>query len=210
MKKQFYLIVAITFLFSPIYGQDQINEKTADNSEFVVSQRAASVNGTLSGPETFNRFYGMPAPDLNCNGTGAILSAVGTNVYYDVYQIYSPTGENLVASITSGNDSYLMVYCSPFDPNSPFTNARFNDDDGGVGLDAAITAGDGCYLEPNTQYILVVSSFDSYTSFDYELNIGGDVQIAEVYATPLSNWAIYGGIFLILLFTAIRLRGRLF
>jgi hypothetical protein len=209
MKSLKFTFAFALLLSVSLHAQDKPSEKTPDVSEFSVTTRAASVSGTLTGPDTFNRFFGMPAPDPTCNATGATLSLTGANCYYDVYQIYTPVGEDLVASITSGSDSYMLLYCDPFDPLNPLTNGRFSDDDDAGSLNAAFLPGDHVYLEPYTTYYLVVTSFDSNSSFSYTLDIDGDVVVGTPPQIPVSDWAVYFGILLIGIFTIYRFKARM-
>ena len=185
-------------------------EKTPNKSEFSIQSRAASVSGTLSGPETFNRLFNPWLPvDLTCSGSGFSLSVTGTDVFYSVYEVYSPIGENLVATLESSDfDAYLWIYCDPFDPSDPFSNAMYGDDDSGTGLNSAFLPGDGVFLEPNTSYILVVTSFSNGATGDYTLNVDGDVVFGSPASipVPLSSWAIYPAILLIITFFVIRFR----
>ena len=205
MKLLKFYLALILFVGTTSFAQDQMNEKTADRSEFTVPTRSASINGTLDGPGTFNRLA-WNGSDLTCNGTGGFLSSVGTNVFYDVYEIYSPAGENLVASLTSGSDSYLLLYCNPFTPATPLVNARAGDDDDGVGTDAAFLPTDNIYLEENTSYFLVVSSYANGATFNYTLNIDGGVVIGSPTPVPISNWAIVLAVLGIVAFAVYRIR----
>jgi hypothetical protein len=193
-----------------LHAQDKPSEKTPDVSEFSVTTRAASVNGALdASDDTFNRILSMSAVDLTCSGIGAGYSGLGTAVYYDVYEIYSPTGENLVCSVSSGADSYLNLYCDPFNPANPLPTARFADDDDAGSLNAAFLPGDNVYLEPYTTYYLVVCSFANGETFSYTLNIDGDVVVGTPPQIPVSDWAVYFGILLIGIFTIYRFKVRM-
>jgi len=171
------LLLTFVLLFSAIVIY--AGEKLPDNSEFQISNRAGSINSILDGPQVFNRPVGMGIPDLNCNGQGADLSGVGTSVFYEVFPIYSPAGGNLVATVSCTFDSYLLLYCNPFNPASPLDNLRFGNDDAGAGLQSAFLPGDNVYLEPNTLYLLVVSSFDNGTTGPFTLTVDGDVVFGE-------------------------------
>ncbi len=172
---------AIIFVVATGFSIEEHPEKQKNTSHFSVASKAASISGALTSGDVFNRpFYWSGAVDLDCNGGSAVLSGTGTAVYYSVHEIYSPDGENLVASISSGFDSYLLLYCDPFDPQDPLSNLRFGDDDDGVGLNAAFLPTDNVYLEPNTSYFLVVTSFFDDTTGAYELNVDGGV----LFGTP--------------------------
>jgi hypothetical protein len=168
------LVVATGFSF------EEHPEKQKNTNHFSVASKAASINGALTSGDVFNRPGWSGAVDLNCNGGSADLSTLGNAVYYSVYEIYSPDGENLIASVSSGFDSYLLLYCDPFDPQDPLSNLRFGDDDDGIGYDAAFLPTDNVYLEPYTSYFLVVTPFRNGTTGAYELSVDGGV----LFGTP--------------------------
>ncbi|MFO7615205.1 MAG: hypothetical protein R6W71_11250 [Bacteroidales bacterium] len=174
MKKLSFLFVFMAITVIAVFG-----EKKPDVSEFTISNRAGSVNGSLAGPQTFNRPVGSGV-DLTCSGLGYSLSGVGTAVFYETFEIFSPTGENLVAEVSSPFDSYLLLYCDPFNPNAPLANLRLGDDDDGVGVNAAFLPGDNAWLEPNIKYILVVSSFSNGAGGNFTLSVDGGV----VFGSP--------------------------
>lgn len=209
MKKLFVAVFAVVMLFaSAEFSFGEHPEKQKNDSHFVVASKAASVSGALtSGSPVFNRPIAGSVVDPTCSGTGFVLSESGNAVHYSVHEIYSPTGENLVASVTSGSDSYLVLYCNPFDPLDPLANLRFADDDDGDGLNGAFLPGDNVYLEPNTSYFLVVTSFSNSATFSYDLDVEGGVVFREPEpaAVPLSLLSLglavlligFGSLFLI-------------
>lgn len=185
MKKLILIILAVFTWAATSEAQVQKNEKLPDVSEFLISSRAFSENGTLSvGDPTFNRFlWGGAYLNVgdNCDNDGAILSGVGTAVFYHVYEIFSPAGEDLVATVESDDfDTYLMLYCDPFDPNNPLDNAIFADDDGGTGFNSAFLPGDNIALTQNVTYYLVVSSFSNNAEGDYTLTVDGSVLLTSL------------------------------
>jgi len=207
---QYEKISFTNFLFIANCVLALAEEKTPNKSEFSIQSRAASVSGTLSGPETFNRLFNPWGPvDLTCSGSGFSLSGVGTDVHYSVYEIYSPIGENLVATLESSDfDAYLWIYCDPFDPSDPISNAMYGDDDSGTDLNSAFLLEDGVFLEPNASYFLVVTSYSNDATGDYTLNVDGNVVFGSPASTPvpLSTWTLYLGILLMVSFVVVRLR----
>jgi hypothetical protein len=204
MKKSVLLISALLLTFAFAFAQ----EKTPDKSEYVIQSRAASIPGNLVGPATYNRLQEFVHATCD-DGAGEVLSGAGNAVFYDVYQIHSVAGEVLTATATADPtfDSYLALYCGPFNPANPFTNALAGDDDDGPGFDAAFTPGDNITLLPNTTYYLVVTSFANGESGAYTLELGGGVVLGPAAPlVPVSNWALYLGIFLMAVFTVIRFR----
>jgi hypothetical protein len=206
MKKSVLLISALLLTFAFAFAQ----EKTPDKSEYVIQSRAASIPGNLAGPATYNRLED-DFVHLTCDdGAGEALAAAYANaVFYDVYPIHSVAGEVLTATATADPafDSYLFLYCGPFNPANPFANALAADDDDGPVFDAAFTPGDNITLLPNTTYYLVVTSFANGESGAYTLELGGGVVSGPAAPlVPVSNWALYLGIFLMAVFTVIRFR----
>jgi len=202
MKKSVLLISALLLTFAFAFAQ----EKTPDKSEYVIQSRAASIPGNLAGPATYNRLVSFVRPTCD-DGAGVALAGGGSNYFYDVYPIHSVAGEVLTATVSSGFDSFLFLYCGPFNPANPYTNALAGDDDDGPGLDAAFIPGDNITLLPNTTYYLVVSSFSTLTGGAYTLDIGGGVVLGPAAPlVPVSNWALYLGIFLMAVFTVYRFR----
>lgn len=189
MKKLFLSSILIFAIAMAIAG-----EKQPDKVDFRISNRAASTPGTLNGPGTFHRPQIMPF-DPNCSGAFSSLSFVGNNVFYEVHPIYSPTGENLVADIECFFDSYLILYCDPFDPAQPLNNLSCADDDDGGGLQSAFLPGDNIYLQPNTQYFIVVSSYSNGSSGNYTLNVGGGVLFGEVQVSRCTGNVTVAGEF---------------
>ncbi len=196
-------IIIITLVLCLLTGSAFSKDKTAPESYQVkkisFSNKAASESGNLEGPATFNRPHwpNSNPVDLSCSGAGASSSSF--NPYYSIHPVYSPTGEDLIAAISSGFDSYLLLYCDPFIPADPLLNLRFGDDDGiDFAGDAAFFAADNVYLEPDTQYYLVVTSYPNSTSGAYTLTVDGDVVFGtlesgpeEPHPTPISARAVF-------------------
>lgn len=126
---------------------------------------AAPVNfaGTLSAADpTYNRVQSGNPPTL--------LSAIGTNVSYDVYAFTVSLTDTysvgtLSAAFTTGtpDDTFITIYQNLFNPAAALTNAVQADDDAGPGglsfISRSLTAG--------TSYFLVVTSFDNGQRGDY-------------------------------------------
>lgn len=172
LKKIFLLSLLSTtaFALSP--------EKVADTREYSISvaNRSDTTSGNLDGSQTFDRRFddGVSA---GCDYVSQDSSQNG--VSYQVFEFYTPTGENADIEVTfpTGStltDSVLFVYCS-FDPNSPADNMRGIDDDGGTGFASAITPADGMLLDANTTYYAVVAGFSATQQGEFNLVLGGDL-----------------------------------
>lgn len=154
------------------------------NLERRIVAGGASVNGTIGATPTFNRRFGTTF-DGTCGASSSDSANDGTA--YQTYFVFSPTGQNLQAEVVLGTlgDSFLSVYCTPFDPANPAANIYADDDDGGQGLGSAITLADGVTMVPNQVYTLVVTTFAPGDTGTFTLNLGGDLQFGEP-AEPVS------------------------
>ena len=131
---------------------------------------------TLGGP-TWNR-------PLSTTG----LSAVGTNVAYDVTQIrvdqtgsYSFLGTSIAPAAW---DNYSILYGNAFSSTSPLANIIVaNDDLGGIGM-----TGFTVTLTANTNYFLVLTGFANTDAGSYRMVVtglgGGTASIVGVAAVP--------------------------
>lgn len=127
-------------------------------------------------------------PVLNCE---AISTDSGNNdMAYEAIPITSPTGGLLTAEITENSsviDTFIYLYCEPFDPLNPSANLLAADDDGGVGSLSMFAASDGINLAPDTTYHLIVSTFTTSTYGSYELCLGGDFTRVQDCSTELTG-----------------------
>lgn len=73
------------------------DEKSEDRSEHIVEERAATMLGDLDGTLVFNRRFQVTY-DGSCNAGS--LDSVNDNVSYQVFDIISPGGGPLEASVT--------------------------------------------------------------------------------------------------------------
>jgi hypothetical protein len=172
-----YLMTTCTAVGLMMGGLAVAAEKGPDTQEYSISQasRSANIAGSIDGSMTFNRQAGV-AYDGTCAAASS-PSGVGVGVGYQVYTIVSPSGQDLDAEVALGTlgDSYLFLYCDPFDPLLPATNLVAGNDDGGVGLGSAITPADGVALAAGVPYQLVVTTFSPGDTGTYNLILGGDI-----------------------------------
>jgi hypothetical protein len=134
--------------------------------------------GTLSASDpTYNRVLTGNPP------TG--VSAVGTSVFYDVYNFYvtttgSYTIETLSAAFNNGtaDDTFITLYTgNGFNRLTPLTNALQADDDSGPGFLSLITRN----LTANTLYTVVVTSFANGQTGNYTGRVNG---VGNAFAVP--------------------------
>ena len=187
MKK--LLLVLLILAITP-FIKTFANEKQPDLRENVApATRAILINSQLdAGDQTFI-----------------------SNYYYEAYTFTSNINQNLEVYVSVAgcpcitDDPYIYLYDYPFDPLNYLTNLIVSDDDGGAGCCSAIIPAEGIALVAGQQYVLVVSSYSGLDTFDYELNIQSDVTMGEV-VVPITNWALFIGIGLILMFAVVRFR----
>jgi len=125
-----------------------------------MATHATSVAGTISTSDpTFNRVLA---------GSCSLLSAVGTNVYYDVHGFSVSSDGSFDLGIASSTDSFLTLYAGAFDAANPLTNCLASDDEGGGNGNALIL---GTNLLAATHYFAVVNHYNNGDVFDYTLSI---------------------------------------
>jgi hypothetical protein len=132
------------------------------SSTFVKLAAAAFVfvsHAAFAAPINFSGELTTSDPTFNRPLSQGALSAVGTNVAYDLYGFHvSANGAYSIESTSFsafGSDTYLFVYQSAFDPTHPLQNLVGLDDDNGVGSLSLIDAS----LQADVQYYLVFTSF---------------------------------------------------
>ena len=162
------------------------SEKVADTVNARVPQPSAgSFNGTLSGSWTRTL---TTATASNACAASAGLSASGVGIPYAVVTIYTAASapEVMVDDVAdAGNtalDSFLSIYCDPFNAANATSNLVIADDDDGPGFLSAVLAGDNVQLSPGRQYYAVVSVFSpaDVGNGAFQLNVGGNVQIGFI------------------------------
>ena len=192
MKNKFMACVILS-VFAVTLGF--AGEKITDDSEFVLTSRAATYIDTLTGADTYDRIF---TSDVNtsCNATST-FSGSGVGVPYISIPIHSTTGENIECSLNPGTttvtDSVISLYCAPFDPLNADQNLVAYDDDGGSGLLSGFVVGDGAFMTANTTYYLVVSTFSpsNVGGGAFTVDFGGDIQVGEAVTIPtMSEWGL--------------------
>ncbi len=105
------------------------------------------------------------------------LSAIGTNVYYDVQPFWVDLDDNYDLINLSGalNDPFFALYETDFDANDPLFNGVDADDDS-AGFPRPKISGIG--LLANTQYYLVTTSFGNGDTGTYTNRISGNGNIS--------------------------------
>lgn len=156
--------------------------------------------GTLNGQPTYDRIStGDVSPTCTATST---FSGIGVGIPYVAVPIYTPVGENLVATInaagTDVSDTTLSLYCDPFDPAAADLNLVAYDDDGAGNLLSAFDGSEGAFMNANEQYYLVVSLFSpgSIAGGNFQLDLGGQILVGSPVIAPpiaiptLSSWSL--------------------
>ena len=194
MRKFYVLLLAASLFTFTAVGQNGMSEKEVDNSEYVISQKAASMAGALvDGGDRYNRLWGAPF-DGTCNAS-ANLSGWANDVLYEVYEIHTSVSEAADISLddvgTGLDDTYMTLYCN-FDPLNADQGVFCGDDDDGAGWMSAFTPVDNYVLDANTSYYLVVAGYNNGSEGGFDINMGGNLAFGAPPpppAVPLSNWA---------------------
>jgi len=156
-----------------------------------IAAAADSISGSLTGAPTYDRIF-TGNVDPNCNAAST-LSGLGVGVPYAVIAIYTPVGENLIATVnpigTDIADTTLTLYCEPFDSNDARQNVIAYDDDDGDGLLSAFDGSEGAFLAPGNLYFLVLSLFAPGTmgGGNYKIDLGGDIMIAGTLTVSIAG-----------------------
>lgn len=97
-------------------------------------------------------------PTWNRTDGCEFLSSIGTNVSYHLqeFSINSNDVCSIEANATSGQDMYLNLYRSSFNPDDQATNCIIDDDDGGLGTNSQIF---NQALISDQTYIMVTSGY---------------------------------------------------
>ncbi len=128
---------------------------------FVSSAHASieTVTGDTTGSPTFNRAL----EDLSD------LSAVGTDVAYDVYSFTVDTAGTYTFLTTAQFDSFTFLYSPSFSSSDALTNALIGNDD----LLGLTTSGFAYDLAAGTTYLYITTSFGNDDFGKYSTTIGG-------------------------------------
>lgn len=191
MKNFYVLMLLIAGAAFSVNASDSGEVKEIDKSEYIVASKADALSGAIEVTDPiFHRNWGN-----GYNGSCNHSANPSRDVYYDVYPIYSSTGENLdisTASTGGSSDCHFTLYCDPFDPAFPLLNMTAIDDDDGPGNMPAFVPGDNYYIAANTQYYLVMTTYSSLATASYDISMGGNLAFGAVPpppVVPLSNWA---------------------
>lgn len=158
-------------------------EKTPDVDYHIVGPAAASIPGDLAGTDpTYDRVF-LVTNTGACTSTSSDSSNDGT--FYDVYDVVSPGGTLADIEVVLGtlSDSFVYLYCTPFNPAAPMSNLVYGDDDGGVGFGSAITPADNIPMVAGQVYQIVVTSFSNGDTGSYTLVLGSDIVLAAPVPT---------------------------
>ena len=126
-----------------------------------------TANSTTVTGDRWNR------PVQNGNNPPTVLSSVGTNVQFEVEELYvdAPGTYSFLSTATSpaGWDNYAFLYVNAFNPTTPLTNVLIGDDDNPtIG-----TSGFSISLLANTNYFFVNTGFDNNDAGAFTKRIEG-------------------------------------
>ena len=148
--------------------------------KFAIAGVALASQAAFAAPISFSGELTASDPRFNRPLSATLLSSVGTDVAYDVYDFH--VSANGVYSIEStsfnapGSDTFLYLYQGTFNSGSPLANLLAFNDDGGTGALSLINQA----LQADSQYYLVFAAyyngdFGSYTGRFDTVSGGGQV-----------------------------------
>lgn len=191
MRKQFLSSLLLGLL---LVSSALATEKLPDVKDGVMENGSRiAIAGTLDGSSPiFNRPLDPVLPPATACDFPLVDSA-SDGQYYAVICITS-TNDNPVEIIvdaagTTLDDTHMELYCDPFDPNAPLTNAVFSDDDDGVGFYSAFLATDNVVLTPSAAYYLVLTTFSAGDIGNFLINTSTNVVFCEGVATESTTWS---------------------
>lgn len=169
-------------------------EKQHDDSEYQVTGDRVVITGSLTtSSPTYNRTLSTGTADPNCNAT-ASLSGVGTAVYYETHCVTVTNSNPIEVAVddvaTTIGDTFMALYCDPFDPANSQANLVIADDDGGVGLYSAFTLSDNVTLTPGNNYWLVLTTYSNGNTGDYTINTSDNVVNCGPISVDASSWGM--------------------
>ncbi|CAF2710385.1 unnamed protein product [Rotaria sp. Silwood2] len=149
-----------------------------------------TASGTTLPPTT------TPAP-LNIYGVNVTYSSTWTtssrkfirrgqttaNYYYETYQVNVSTAGYYRFKSSSSLDTYGYLYINNFLPSSTSLNLLGEDDDNGLNSQFQFTF----YLQPNTVYILVATTYSEGITGPYTVIVSGATRVTLVPVTNTST-----------------------
>jgi len=149
-------------------------------STLALTVLGTAASSTFAAVVTYSDTLTVNSPTFNRPLTGTPptgLSAVGTNVYYDLQpftvDVSGPYNlETTAAALTPGaaDDTFIVLYAPTVVPATPLVNALAADDDAGPGGLSLIT---GYNLTAGTPYSLLVTTFSNLTTGSFTASISG-------------------------------------
>ena len=165
------MILALTVL---VTGSAAASEKQADVRDVhAVDGGRVALAGTLdAGSPVYDRaFNNNPPASTTCSHP--LTDAASDGQYYAVFCLEATDDQPVEILVneagTTIEDTFLALYCDPFDPLLPLASAVFTDDDDGVGMLSAITVSDNVVLNPSWQYFVVVTTYDAGATGDFSV-----------------------------------------
>lgn len=221
--KVLFILLSIALMQINAYSQ----QKSKDGPDLVNysldAMRAITLTGDFSDTDDmlspFQSSWGGQFYDATCSGVGSTTRP--ETPFYDIFTFTANSDGMMDATLSvdpSGccniRDTYILLYCSPFNPANPLENLRAGDDDSGISLNSAFMPSMGIELVAGQEYQIVVTNWyevgDTYTDpVPYELIINSDVTM-DGLPVPLSNWPIAAAILAMMVTTLFIMRKRLF
>jgi Fungalysin metallopeptidase (M36)/PKD-like domain/Fungalysin/Thermolysin Propeptide Motif len=145
-------------------------------------------NGLLEVGTTYNRGTGTTTY------VAATGTAAGASVYFKTFSFVAPTSTSVIFNtsaaslVAGGDDTYLALYQTSFNPASPGTNFLKGDDDSGLGALSQITQ----LLTAGTTYVIVVSSYINNDTGPFTLQAGINIfqGTNSWYLAPIGGTAL--------------------
>jgi hypothetical protein len=101
-------------------------------------------------------------------------------VPYKVYPIRTPVTEKLtldVIAVATNVDTFVALYCAPYNPDKPLANLVVSDDDSAGYPHPRISANDNIHLNAGVTYYLVVTGYSNFAPYGkFSMTLGGSVQ----------------------------------
>ncbi len=116
----------------------------------------------------------MYSSALMTNSTTYSRTCAKSNYYYEAIQLTVVEVGNYSFRSNSNFDTYGYIYKSNFNPLNPFENLLSKNDDGCRDGQFKLIS----YLQTGTTYILVVTTFSSNVTGDFQISVSGPQHVS--------------------------------
>ena len=105
--------------------------------------------------------------------------------YYESYEVRVPIDDYYILTSKSSIDTYGYLYQTSFNPYNPYSNLIAYDDDAGGSRQFQLTK----YLVTNRTYILVLTTYSSLVTGNYQLIVEGAnlVQLIKLLSVSMTT-----------------------